>query len=460
MLGGRGAEVRHSRRHLDQGADRRRDRAAHARPRQSVAAAGSSLGSGGMIVIAEGTCMVRLLQVMLRFYHHESCGQCTPCREGMGWLHRIIDRIVAGEGRPEDIDRLYAISEAGTTARRSAAWATPPATPPSASSTSSATSSSTASTTGRSLHGDRSKPREMPSMLRSSSTAQPIEAERRPDRDAGGAAPTASTSRTSAGTRRCRSPATAASAWSRSKATAAGCEIACNMPVSRRHARAHRLRPGAGAPQGDACSSSRSTTRSTAASATRRASARCRTTTTSTTARRRSRATPRCARPSSTRCPSASCSTTSAASCARAACASRARSRSRTRSASQQRGDALAGARRRGPARSTPIRTPTTSSTSARSARCCRGRSCYKARVWYLRADALGLPGLRARLHASTSGTARPSGSCNALDPAKNARIERVTPLENPAVNGPWICNKGRDLAQIFERPRADARDA
>ena len=57
-----------------------------------------------MIVIAEGTCMVRLLQVLLRFYHHESCGQCTPCREGMGWMHRIIDRIVAGDGRPEDID--------------------------------------------------------------------------------------------------------------------------------------------------------------------------------------------------------------------------------------------------------------------------------------------------------------------------------------------------------------------
>ncbi len=76
----------------------------------SVEAAGSSLGSGGMIAIAEGTCMVRLLQVMLRFYHHESCGQCTPCREGMGWMHRIIDRIVAGEGRPEDIERLYEIS--------------------------------------------------------------------------------------------------------------------------------------------------------------------------------------------------------------------------------------------------------------------------------------------------------------------------------------------------------------
>jgi NADH-quinone oxidoreductase subunit F len=77
---------------------------------QELEAAGSSMGSGGMIVIAEGTCMVRLLQVMLRFYHHESCGQCTPCREGMGWMHRIIDRIVAGEGRPEDIDRLYQIS--------------------------------------------------------------------------------------------------------------------------------------------------------------------------------------------------------------------------------------------------------------------------------------------------------------------------------------------------------------
>jgi len=78
--------------------------------KESLEKAGSSLGSGGMIVIAEDTCMVRLLQVMLRFYHHESCGQCTPCREGMGWMHKIIDRIVAGDGRREDIDRLYAIS--------------------------------------------------------------------------------------------------------------------------------------------------------------------------------------------------------------------------------------------------------------------------------------------------------------------------------------------------------------
>jgi NADH-quinone oxidoreductase subunit F len=79
--------------------------------------AGSQLGSGGMIAIAEGTCMVRLLQVMLRFWHHESCGQCTPCREGMGWMHRILDRIVSGEGRIEDIEQLITISNAndGTT---------------------------------------------------------------------------------------------------------------------------------------------------------------------------------------------------------------------------------------------------------------------------------------------------------------------------------------------------------
>ena len=110
MLGGREAQVHHPRRHLDQGADRPRRSSRSPTTTRRSTAAGSSLGSGGMIVIAEGTCMVRLLQVMLRFYHHESCGQCTPCREGMGWMHRIIDRIVAGEGRPEDIDRLYAIS--------------------------------------------------------------------------------------------------------------------------------------------------------------------------------------------------------------------------------------------------------------------------------------------------------------------------------------------------------------
>jgi len=108
--------------------------------------AGSTLGSGGMIVIAEGTCMVSLMQVILRFYHHESCGQCTPCRHGTGWMHRIIDRIVAGEGRPEDIERLYYISKFndGTTI---CGLGTRRATPALASSTSSATSSSTTSST-------------------------------------------------------------------------------------------------------------------------------------------------------------------------------------------------------------------------------------------------------------------------------------------------------------------------
>ena len=83
----------------------------------SLSGAGSGVGSGGMVVIAEGTCMVRLLQVLLRFYHHESCGQCTPCREGMGWMHRIIDRIVAGQGQRGDIELLIRISHAndGTT---------------------------------------------------------------------------------------------------------------------------------------------------------------------------------------------------------------------------------------------------------------------------------------------------------------------------------------------------------
>jgi NADH-quinone oxidoreductase subunit F len=76
----------------------------------SLSAAGSSVGSGGMVAIAEGTCMVRLLQVMLRFYHHESCGQCTPCREGTGWMHRIIDRIASGDGQLDDLDRLIGIS--------------------------------------------------------------------------------------------------------------------------------------------------------------------------------------------------------------------------------------------------------------------------------------------------------------------------------------------------------------
>ncbi|HSM68337.1 MAG TPA: NADH-quinone oxidoreductase subunit NuoF [Xanthomonadales bacterium] len=68
--------------------------------------AGSGLGSGGVIVMDETTCMVRACTRIARFYHMESCGQCTPCREGTGWMHRVLQRIVDGKGRMEDLDLL------------------------------------------------------------------------------------------------------------------------------------------------------------------------------------------------------------------------------------------------------------------------------------------------------------------------------------------------------------------
>jgi len=78
---------------------------------ESCAEHGTLLGSGGVIVIGEGTCMVRTLMVLLRFYHHESCGQCTPCREGTGWIERIVTRIENGQGTEHDIDELYRIAD-------------------------------------------------------------------------------------------------------------------------------------------------------------------------------------------------------------------------------------------------------------------------------------------------------------------------------------------------------------
>jgi NADH-quinone oxidoreductase subunit F len=68
--------------------------------------AGSGLGSGAVIVMDETTCMVRACTRMARFYHMESCGQCTPCREGTGWMHRVLQRIVDGNGRGEDLELL------------------------------------------------------------------------------------------------------------------------------------------------------------------------------------------------------------------------------------------------------------------------------------------------------------------------------------------------------------------
>ena len=72
----------------------------------AVAKAGSMLGSGAVIVMDDTNCMVRVLDRISYFYYEESCGQCTPCREGTGWMHRVIHRIEAGRGRPDDLDLL------------------------------------------------------------------------------------------------------------------------------------------------------------------------------------------------------------------------------------------------------------------------------------------------------------------------------------------------------------------
>jgi NADH-quinone oxidoreductase subunit F len=76
----------------------------------SLRKAGSAVGSAAVIVMDETTCMVRVLERISRFYKAESCGQCTPCREGTGWMNRVVRRILAGQGRMEDLDMLVAIA--------------------------------------------------------------------------------------------------------------------------------------------------------------------------------------------------------------------------------------------------------------------------------------------------------------------------------------------------------------
>ena len=73
---------------------------------ESVKEAGSMLGSGGITVMDEDTCIVWAAMNLMEFFHHESCGQCTPCREGSGWVLQILQRIEHGYGRPGDIDQL------------------------------------------------------------------------------------------------------------------------------------------------------------------------------------------------------------------------------------------------------------------------------------------------------------------------------------------------------------------
>ena len=77
---------------------------------ESLQSAGSSLGSGGVIVFDESTCMVRALHYILRFYRHESCGQCTPCREGVDWLDKILKRMITGHAKDGDVEAMLHIA--------------------------------------------------------------------------------------------------------------------------------------------------------------------------------------------------------------------------------------------------------------------------------------------------------------------------------------------------------------
>jgi NADH-quinone oxidoreductase subunit F len=78
----------------------------------SIAKAGSMLGSAATIVMDDSTCMVWMARKLAYFYKHESCGKCTPCREGTGWMFRLLDRIETGEGTEADLESLASICEA------------------------------------------------------------------------------------------------------------------------------------------------------------------------------------------------------------------------------------------------------------------------------------------------------------------------------------------------------------
>jgi NADH-quinone oxidoreductase subunit F len=78
---------------------------------ESMGAKGTMLGSGAVIVMEEGTCMVRVAYITNRFFSHESCGKCTPCREGTIWLTKILERLETGRGRPGDVDLIDDLCE-------------------------------------------------------------------------------------------------------------------------------------------------------------------------------------------------------------------------------------------------------------------------------------------------------------------------------------------------------------
>lgn len=77
---------------------------------ESLKTAGSAIGTGGIMVMDEDTDLVKVLARIAHFYHHESCGQCTPCREGTGWLEKILKRILAGKGSVSDLDLLITVA--------------------------------------------------------------------------------------------------------------------------------------------------------------------------------------------------------------------------------------------------------------------------------------------------------------------------------------------------------------
>ena len=77
---------------------------------ESLRTAGSAIGTGGIMVMDEDTDLVKVLARISKFYHHESCGQCTPCREGTGWLEKILNRLVAGQGSKKDVDLLISVA--------------------------------------------------------------------------------------------------------------------------------------------------------------------------------------------------------------------------------------------------------------------------------------------------------------------------------------------------------------
>jgi hypothetical protein len=410
---------------------------------EDLATVGSGMGSGGMVVIAEGTCMVRLLQVLLRFYHHESCGQCTPCREGMGWMHRIIDRIVAGKGVPDDIEQLKKISawNDGNTIcgmGDAAGYAATGSSPSSATSSSISSRTSAHASTGTSNASHLHR-------------RAPDRRGERPDRDAGGRRP------------RHRDPGLllapeplGVGQLPRLRRAGRGrswVEISCNMPVAedlkvltdtdlvRAYRKSilelttlnHPVDCGICDKSGECTlqdyhyehNGAPSNSRDVKVHATKfhKLSERI------TLDNERCILCSRCVRFTHEVSKSKSLGHREPR---RHLAGARLRGRRlRPRRLLRQRGRHLpGGARCCRPPSSTSRASGTCKPTPSVCTLCARG---CNVSLWHR----------------------KPEWALRTLDARKNVAIERVTPRDNPAVNGPWMCNIGRDLPKVIERPRA-----